>query len=91
LHDKVDVPLVPRVILEGLIEHVSLAEGDTASERETVPVNPSTGATVMVDAPVSPARMIVLPGLAVRVKSWTVTVSVTEWDRPPLVPVTVTV
>jgi hypothetical protein len=91
LHVKVDVPPKTGVMLEGLIEHVSPAEGDTAAERDIVPVNPLTGASVIADVPVAPAKIVRLLGLVVSVKSWTVTVMVTEWDRPPLVPVTITV
>jgi len=65
--------------------------GETELVSATVPVKPFTGATVMVDVAVAPATMVALVGLAVTVKSFTVTVTVTEWDREPLVPVTVTV
>src|SRR6266496_918591 len=53
--------------------------GETDEVRATVPVNPFTGATVIVEV------------AAVTVKSVTVTVTVAEWVRDPLVPVTVTV
>ena len=65
--------------------------GETELVSATVPVKPFTGATVMVDVAVAPATTVALVGLAVTVKSFTVTVTVTEWDREPLVPVTVTV
>lgn len=65
--------------------------GETELVRATVPVKPWTGATVMVDVAVAPAATVALVGLAVTVKSFTVTVTVAEWDREPLVPVTVTV
>ncbi len=65
--------------------------GETVEVRATVPVNPLTGATVMVEAAAVPALTLTLVGLAVTVKSFTVTVTVAEWDREPLVPVTVTV
>jgi hypothetical protein len=54
-------------------------------------VKPCRGATVIVEVPDAPARTVTLVGLAVTVKSFTVTVTVAEWDRLPLVPVTVTV
>jgi len=45
----------------------------------------------MVDDPEAPARMPVLVGLAETVKSWTVKLTVCEWDSVPSVPLTVTV
>ncbi len=77
-------------MLVGLREQVKPA-GDTDEVSATVPVKPFTGATVMVEVAVAPARAETLVGLAVTVKSVTVTVTVAEWDREPLVPVTVTV
>ena len=65
--------------------------GDTAEVSATVPVNPWTGATVIVEVAVAPATAVTLVGLAVTVKSVTVTVTVAVWVRDPLVPVTVTV
>ncbi len=65
--------------------------GDTVDVRATVPVNPFTGATVIVEVAVTPATTVALVGLAATVKSFTVTVTAAEWDREPLVPVTVTV
>jgi hypothetical protein len=64
--------------------------GETDEVRATVPVNPWTGATVMVEVPAALARAVTLVGLAATVKSLTVTVTVAEWVRDPLVPVTVT-
>ncbi len=65
--------------------------GETVAVRATVPVKPFTGATVMVEVAAVPALTLALVGLAVTVKSWTVKVTMAEWDRIPLVPVTVTV
>ncbi len=77
-------------MLVGLKVHVNPA-GETVEARATVPVKPFTGATVIVEVAVAPARALTLVGLAVTVKSVTVIVTVAEWDRVPLVPVTVTV
>jgi hypothetical protein len=77
-------------MLVGVRVQVSPA-GDTEDVRATVPVNPWRGATVMVEAPAALARAVTLVGLAVTVKSLTVTVTVAEWVIDPLVPVTVTV
>ena len=44
----------------------------------------------MVEAPIALARAVTPVGLAVTAKSLTITVTVVEWVRDPLVPVTVT-
>jgi hypothetical protein len=83
----------PRTMLVGLRVHVRPA-GETDELKDTVPVKPLTGATVIVDVAVPPARAVTLVGLAVTVKSCgLVTVTVTGAVRTsvPLVPVTVTV
>jgi len=77
-------------MLLGVRVHVRPA-GDTAEVSVTVPVNPFTGATVIVEVALEPATAVTLVGLAVTVKSVTVTVNVAVWDNAPLVPVTVTV
>ena len=41
--------------------------GETVEVSETVPVNPLTGATVMVEVAVAPARAVTLVGFAVTV------------------------
>ncbi len=64
-------------MLAGVRVHVSPA-GDTELVSATVPVNPWTGATVMVEAPAALASAVTLVGLAVTVKSLTVTVTVAE-------------
>jgi hypothetical protein len=70
-------------------EHVR-PDGVTLLVRLTVP--PAGLLTVIVDVPVTPALTVTLVGLAVRASwPWTITVAVVEWDRLPLVPVTVTV
>jgi len=65
--------------------------GDTELVSATVPVNPWTGARVIVEVAAVPTVVVTDVGLAVTVKSFTVTVTVAECDREPLVPVTVTV
>jgi hypothetical protein len=50
--------------------------GDTELARATVPVNPLTGATVIVEVAAVPAVVVTAVGLAVRVKSWIVNVTV---------------
>ncbi len=65
--------------------------GEIVVVNATVPVKPLTGDTVIVEVPAVPEFVETLVGLAVTVKSVTVTVTVAEWDSEPLVPVTVTV
>jgi len=52
--------------------------GETTEDRATVPVNAFTGATVIVDVAVAPARALTVVGLAVTVKSLTLIVTVAE-------------
>ncbi len=62
----------------------------TVSVNETVPVNPLTADTVMVDVALVPT--VTAAGLVAEiVKSVTVNVTVVEWLRVPLVPVMVSV
>jgi len=77
------------VTLRGLIApQVKLA--GTVSVRLTVPVNPLTAATVIVD--VADVPTVTAAGeVAEIVKSVTVKVAVVECDRVPLVPVIVSV
>ena len=51
-------------MLVGLREQVKPA-GETEDVKATVPVNPLTGATVIVEVPVAPAKTVTLVGLAV--------------------------
>jgi hypothetical protein len=70
--------------------------GDTAQEvlfvaKLTIPAKPFTDATFIVEVPAVPAFRVTDAGAAAIVKSVTVNVTVVEWDRLPLAPVTVTV
>jgi len=62
----VDVPEVP-VTLVGLRVHVRPVAGDTELVRVTVP--PAGLLTVIVEVPVTPARIVMLFGLAVRLRT----------------------
>ena len=64
-------------MLVGVRVQVSPA-GETVDVNATVPVNPLTGATVMVDVTAVPEFVDTLVGLAVTVKSVTVTAIVAE-------------
>ena len=82
---------MPNATLVGDIVQVRPVEGDTADVRATVPVNPWSEVTVMVELPENPVNTIVVVGLAETAKSCTVNVTATEWESELLVPVTVTV
>jgi hypothetical protein len=65
-------------MLVGLSVQLRPVAGETDEVRATVPVNPLTGATVIVEVAVPPTNVLVLVGLAVTEKSVTVTVTVAE-------------
>ena len=67
--DNVEVP-EPPVILVALRVQTRLVEL-VVTARVTVPAKPFTGATVMVEVPVTPAFTVTLVVLAVTVKSCT--------------------
>ena len=75
MQDRVEVWLAPRTILGGDRVQVSPA-GETVEVRATVPVNPFTGATVIVEVAAVPAVVVTAVGLAVIVRSVTVYVTV---------------
>jgi hypothetical protein len=64
--DRVEVWVAPRTTLVGDKVQVKPA-GDTVEASATVPVNPLTGATLIVEVAVAPARAVTLVGLAVTV------------------------
>jgi hypothetical protein len=67
-------------------------DGETTEVRLTTPLKPCRAATVIVEAPETPARTLTeVVGLADIVKSCTVSVTVAERDSELLVPVIVTV
>jgi len=58
--------------------HVNPVAGEIELVRATVPVNPFTGATVIVEAAAVPAVVVTAVGAAATVKSRTVTVTAAE-------------
>jgi len=68
VQDRVDGWDEPRVTLVGLREQLRPAD-DTTKERFTVPVNPPRGETVIVEAAVVPALIVIVVGLAEKLKS----------------------
>jgi hypothetical protein len=80
------VPLPEPVTVDGVTVHEVLLVA-----RFTTPTNPLEGATLMVEVPGVPTFRITDVGLEAMAKSVTVNVTPTEWDRPLLVPVTITV
>jgi len=92
MQESVEVPDPPEMLVEDSVQErlVELV----VTERATVPVKLFTGVTVMVDVPAVPVLVVTLVGLAEIVKSGgavTLKSTETEWDREPLMPVTVTV
>ncbi len=82
------------VKLVGEHEAVRPVEGDTELDNVREPVKPLRLVRVTADAPDELIVNVTVDGLAVMLKSGgaiTLTLIVTEWDREPLVPVTVTV
>jgi len=78
------------VRLEGVRIQVRPVLGATVAARVTVPANPLSAVTVIVEVPLTPARTVTPVGFAAIVKSCTVYVTVTAWDRVLLAPVTIT-
>lgn len=77
-----------------LPEPVRLA-GETVHDvlfvvRLTTPVKPLTAETVIVEVPGAFAFTVTVEGLEVSVKSWITKVTMTECDRLPFAPVTLT-
>jgi hypothetical protein len=67
VHDSVEVP-APPTMLVGVRVQTRFVESVVAA-RVTVPANPFSGETVMVELAVTPALTVILVGLAVAVKS----------------------
>jgi len=67
VHDRVDVPLPP-VIVVGLTVHDRLVEFDVTATA-TLEVNPFTGAMVTIELLAEPATPVTAVGLALTVKS----------------------
>ncbi len=75
VQERIDDPedeAVVRVMLAGLRLHVRPEDGEIMSFRLTVPVKPLAPETVIVDAPLVPAKTKTEVGLALTVKSCTV-------------------
>jgi hypothetical protein len=65
LHDNVPVP-APLDIVPGLIVQVRPLLGEIAVDRLTVPLNPLSGETTIVEDAETPEFMFTVVGLAVR-------------------------
>jgi len=77
-----------RTTLVGVRDALSPLEAE--SVREIVPAKPLMEVNVIVDVLVWPGLALMVAGLALTPKSGTVNVTVTECDRLPLLPVTMT-
>ena len=84
VHERVDDP-DPEIDVGDKVHAALFAESPT------LPLKPSTAATVIDDVPAWLTLTLRLVGLDAIVKSCTVKVAVAWWDKLPLVPVTVTV
>jgi hypothetical protein len=89
VQDRVALP--EPVIPVGVKVQVIPVVGDTVAVRPTTPPNPLTEFTVIVDIPAWSALTPTLVGLAERVKSTAVRMTVDVWIKLPLVPVMVKV
>jgi hypothetical protein len=91
VHDSVGVAVGGRITLATNVQ-VRPIGAETETDRFTVPANPFSGATVIVDVPDEPARIWVgVTGPGVTLKSGCgVKATMTVWVRVPLVPLTVT-
>jgi hypothetical protein len=69
VQDNVEVWDAPRTILAGVRVHVKPVDGEIELVSATVPVNPLTGATVIVEVAAVPATVVTVVGAAVTVKS----------------------
>jgi len=88
VHERMEVP-EPPVTVVGVRVHATLSAANA-----TLLANPFKEATVIVEVPADPTDTVTVIGLAEIVKSGravTVKSTVAEWERLPLVPVTVTV
>ena len=70
MHDRVEVP--EPVTLVGVRVHVRPVAGLIVDVRLTIPVNPWSAVTVIVEVPGAPASTATLVGLATNAKSRTV-------------------
>ena len=67
MHDRVDVPDPPAILVEDRLQDRLVELVVTA--RLTVPVNPLSGAIVTVEVAATPAFAVTLVGLALMLKS----------------------
>jgi len=81
VQESVELPEPATLLGVGLHEVLSVL-------RLTTPEKPFRAVTVTLDVPAEPAFTLTFVGLAAIAKSWIVYVTVTEWEREALVPVT---
>ena len=89
MHASAEVWDTPKDTLVRVRVQVRPVAGEGDDVRVTVPVNPLTGATVIVDVPDAPVFVATLVGLALTVKSMKVKVTAELRVREPLVPMIV--
>jgi hypothetical protein len=81
---------LPEMVIE-VGANVAVSPAGAVAERLTVPLKPPVEFTVIVVVLDEDCATITVVGLAVTVKSVTLTVTIVLCERVPLVPVTVTV
>ena len=96
LNPQFDVAEAPdvKVTLEGVHDVVRPVDGAATVDRVRDPRNPCRLVSVTVDVPDESDVKVTVDGLAPIVNpdgAIALTLMMAEWDRPPLVPVTVTV
>ncbi len=88
---EVPVPPATSVRVERVRDAVGLFGPEGETEREIVPVNPLRLVIVTLDDRVSPEPMMRVEGIAIPLKSFTPIMRSTSRERPPLLPITLTV
>ena len=89
--DEPDVVVEVSMMLVGVRPHERPETGKTdVTLSPTVPVYPPLAVALMTDMPGEGDRVVTEDGIGVRVKSWTVILTITVWTSPLPDPVTVT-
>lgn len=88
---EVDVELFNKILEGDNGRQLRPVDGETAAVRATLSVNPNKLVALTVEVAEAPATTVMSVGLAVRVKSCTVTLMIVLWSSVPLIPVTVMV
>ncbi len=91
VHESDAVPDAPSVIVVGDRLQLSPLPGEADVETLTPPAKSPRLARLTVEVPVAPARTFKPAGTTVKLKSWTLTVTIAVCVKPEAEPATVTV